>query len=562
MPSSCCRTHLLGLLVSLFLASIPFCVDGLLASLQASDEMQHHRERTVMSAGEANWTDCESALNTVSLVVNVSKAAGSGRDHPNCICPGTKPCRSIQYANKRLMEVLSNITTHITFMLEDVEYHMSDTVKLNIPAPNLDTVAIRSSLSMTKIIAANASAVFWIGCNNTMARSCISYSVLFENIIFTKFQSEYPAVVVLFKVNHIQITNCKFLDNNCSAINSLDTSMTIAKTDFIQNHGNADFKNVEERSYDSFPASNISNGGALALIFSSSDNIVNITECKFDSNVAALDLTAKFISHTFNDTRFPRVGGGIVLLFMQNASNINVFVANTMFSKNVAFSGGAVAILAEGYASYNSLKLDTCIFDGNKGNLTSGAILYANWDYARANQLILHSCTLTNNEAKYAGALKFLISNEFKPDKWTPVHAANLIISNSSFCNNVAQTGSAMHLILGASVNRNPANPVHIIDSKFCHHQTLAQKHPYMNEKGSVALYGGTILSNKIDMLFMGKNKIIKNKAGCAIFASNANIHINGRVELSKNTAVSNGGAMSLADTKSFSAVSWLAFDI
>ena len=550
MPSSSCyRTHLGLLLLVVILASISFCVNGVLTSLQAFDEMQYQGERTAMSPGEANWTDCESALNTAELVVNVSQAAGSGRDNPNCICPGTKPCKSIQYANERLMEVLSNVTTHITFVLEDAEYHMSDTVYLNIPAPNLEKVAIRSSLSMTKITAANASAVFWVGCNNTMAQPCISYSVLFENIIFTKFQSEYPSVLVLFKVNHVQITNCKFLNNNCSGVNSLDTSITIANTDFIQNHGTADFKNVEGRSYESFPASKISNGGALALIFSSSDNIVNITDCKFNNNVAALDLTSKFISHTFNDTRFPRVGGGIVLLLMQNASNNNVFVGNTMFSKNVAFSGGAVAILAEGSASYNSLKLDTCIFDGNKGNLTSGAILYANWDYAQGNQLILHSSTLTNNEARYAGALKFLVSNAFKSDKWTPVHATNLIISNSSFCNNVAQTGSAMHLILGASVNRNPASPVHVIDCKFCHHQTLAQKHPYMNEKGSVALYGGTILSNKIDMLFMGKNKIIKNKAGCAIFASNANIHIKGRVELSKNTAVSNGGAMSLADT-------------
>lgn len=548
MPLSCNRTHL-GHVLLIILASMSFSIDALLGSPQALDEIQGQSQQDVIPLGETNWTGCESALNTTELMINISEAAGRGRDSPHCICPGAQPCRNIKYAYERLMGVLSNITTHITFALVDEEYHMSDTAYLNIPAPNLETVTIRSLLPMTKIVAANASAVFWIGCNNTIVQPCISYSVLFENIVFTKFQSEYPSVLVLFKVNHVQITNCKFLNNNCSAVNSLDTSITIARTDFIQNHGTADFKNVEERSYASFPDSKISNGGALALIFCSSDNIVNITGCKFDNNVAALDLSSEFISHTFNDTRFPRVGGGMVVLFMKNASKNNIFVSNTTFSKNLAFSGGAVAILAEGYASYNSLNFDTCIFDGNKGNLTSGAILYANWDYARDNQLILHSCTLRDNEAQYAGALKFLVSNTFKQDNWTPVHATNLIISNSTFCNNVAQTGSAMHLILGASVNRNPSNPVHIIDSKFCHHQTLAQKHPDMNEKGSVALYGGTILSNKIDMLFMGKNKIIKNKAGCAIFASNANIHIKGRVELSKNTAVSNGGAMSLADT-------------
>ncbi len=312
--------------------------------------------------------------------VSISVSQNNGNDSLSCIF-GEGECNTLQFAYKEALQRFSNTTQKILIRITDEVYTMSEPLVIDVPSASLHYLEISSALPNTTLLSVNPNAMVMIGCNNTYGIPCIQYSVYFKNLQFRNFQSLYPSVLILFTATKVGVLDCEFISNNCSAINSLDTPVEIIRTNFRENHGNGDFRQNLTGSSLGFPMSNLSNGGATAFVFQHLSNItVKVQNCLFHNNSVSIKYQLPFIDHSGNDTVFPRVGGGILLLFMLKTSYNNIYLSDNNFTKNHAYSAGGVGVIAESEASFNTVYLDGCTFDGNRVFSTSGGILFAIWD--------------------------------------------------------------------------------------------------------------------------------------------------------------------------------------
>ena len=469
-----------------------------------------------------------------------------GTDNASCITNNEEiNCKSLHYAYNETLLHLSNSSTHLVIKLRDKNYKLSSPFKIDAASNDLQYLEISSLFPQTTIEAVSPEAVISISCNWTKSSSCISYSVHLKHLNFENFQSSFPSVLMLFTAKYVEILNCSFSNNNCSAINSLDTPALISWTNFSKNHANGDFNIVHFGSFIGFPNSKLSSGGATAFIFESiSKTTVRIENCKFTANSATVKHVLPYIEHSVNDTEYPRLGGGIVFLFMRNSQNNNVSVINSDFIKNRAYSAGGIAVLMESSASFNSILINGCKFKENMVNSTSGAVLFAVWDYSVGNSMSINNCQFRNNIAKFAGGIKFMVDNRKIDTKVSKKQT--LYISRSVFCGNYAESGSALHLVHGSLLHQYLIDNVVINNSTFCNHKHFIKQD--QSSSNVTSYYGGTILAHRMDMEFTGDSYIVNNNAGCGIFASNANTYVLGKVVFFGNQAAGPGAAMSLND--------------
>ena len=471
--------------------------------------------------------------------------SNNGKNTPDCIHRGAgSPCQTIQHAYDQTIMQITNATRFVKFVFMDEVYNMTGMFFINKQAHMLTGIEF-TSMFRTNITTVDEEAVFWIGCNSSDKDPCISYSIEFNNLKFEAFGSKFAAVLVVFNIKLLSLTDCIFSQNSRSAINALETSVVLANIDFKDNIGSLNFREKHASLTMGFPMSNASTGGAVAFVFREGrSKFVNVSQCSFTGNKAAMNLLLPYVEHSLTDSQFPRVGGGVLVLFMGNCSDVNVTFVNSNFTRNSAYSGGAVAILSEDNSSTNNVHFTHCVFLHNNGTSTAGAILFAVWDYGEKNALTIADCKLCSNRAKYAGAIKYTVA-KLEPISCMESTMPGMEIIRSQFCHNIAQTGSAIHTITDAYIIRQTVSPVKIIDSLFIHHDLTGSN---VGEK-SVSQFGGTILTHNIDLMFIGHNSVEKNKVGCGLFASNANIHVNGTLNFSQNVAVATGGGMTLADT-------------
>ena len=471
--------------------------------------------------------------------------SNNGKNTPDCIYGGTgSPCQTIQHAYDQMILQITNATRFVKFVFMDEVYNMTGMFFINKQAHMLTGIEF-TSMFRTNITTVDEEAVFWIGCNSSDKDPCISYSIEFNNLKFEAFGSKFAAVLVVFNIKLLSLTDCIFSQNSRSAINALDTSVVLANIDFKDNIGSLNFREKHASLTLGFPMSNASTGGAVAFVFREGrSKFVNVSQCSFTGNKAAMNLLLPYVEHSLTDSQFPRVGGGVLVLFMGHCSDVNVTFVNSNFTRNSAFAGGAVVILADDHSKRNNVRFTKCIFLHNIVTSTAGAILFVTWDYGEKNALTIADCKLCSNRAKYAGAIKYIISRIMLKGLMES-NATGMEIIRSQFCHNIAQTGSAIHTITDAYIIRQTVSPVKIIDSLFIHHDLTGSN---VGEK-SVSQFGGTILTHNIDLMFIGHNSVEKNKVGCGLFASNANIHVNGTLNFSQNVAVATGGGMTLADT-------------
>ena len=469
--------------------------------------------------------------------------SNSGNNTLDCIHRGAvNPCLTIQHAYDQTMKQITNVTQFISFIFMDGDYNMTEMLVLNRQANLLKHIEFTSVLR-TNIRAVSEEAVFWIGCNSSYKVPCISYAIEFNNLNFKEFGSEFPAVLVVFNIRFLSLHNCIFSYNNRSAINSLDTSIELINVGFSYNKGSSGFKDPKANLTAFFPISNVSTGGAVAIVFREATNkSVYVSHCNFTKNKALVNLVYPVVSNTLNSLELAYAGGGVLMQLMGNCSDINVKVVDSHFIGNNAVGGGAVAIMLSENSTRIKVTFIDCNLMHNIGSYTGGAILFVNMDYAEKNRLSIIDCKLSHNRAKYGGALKLIIS---KVRLMGVLHstAPSLKIIRSQISRNTAQVGSAIFLVTDAYIVKEESVPVYIIGSQINNNNVPDDD---FNETQSVLISHATIVTYKVDIRFIGNNAVERNKFGCGLYAANSNIHINGTLNVSQNVARDSGGGMTL----------------
>ena len=484
--------------------------------------------------------------------------------HDNITTNAPSPCKSIHFAYTESLKRMSNSTKALNIILMDEVYHLNQTLNIDVPDSHLQILEISSVNKHKTLISAHTSSshisrdeanvrIACMCCRHDlkMAR-CHFYNVSLFNLKFSGFGPMLPAAVVLWQVKFVNISGCVFNKNRCSGINALDSGMEITWTDFVDNNNNINCSVHQcfPQPF-TFPLSNISSGGAIGVIFNQGVRArVLIGSCNFIGNSAIRsDKESQYIKHSPSNISYYRVGAGLLFSF-SNTSNFNqIHLVNNNITCNKGFSGVGLTVITQDYAHNNLVKVQGSLFSQNEAESTSAGILFASWDYSNNNKLLIESCKILNNTADISAGIK-AVFHSVTPNKTELPAPQTVHISKSIFCGNNAHTASGLHFICALPTSYKLPGSYWVDNSTFCNHITSKKYGSKLksNEKHPLSAYGGTVLTNRVDIYFQGDSYIFHNHGGSALYSSNSEIHICGSLEFSDNKAQASGGAMSLAD--------------
>ena len=181
------------------------------------------------------------------------------------------------------------------------------------------------------------------------------------------------------------INNCSFTENTARIISQYDTQFITPNRSIHQTFGR---------------------GGGMAIFFSgnSSNNVINVTDCKFLNNQASFGggLFCEFHDRAQNNTFSVHIsffqnntcynntnadgggGGGVRIAFLSytevdSIAGNEIYIGQSNFVKNTALFGGGVSFLTgreqNVFDASNQLEMDTCTFVGNVARVGSAVCL-------------------------------------------------------------------------------------------------------------------------------------------------------------------------------------------
>lgn len=463
----------------------------------------------------------------------------NGNDDENCLNIKIQPCYSIKYIYDNIVIVTEFSEIHIQII---GTYHLNET--LNILT--LKKVHITNhNNSKAYIVAGQPYACFVLG-SHGISDSC---RMIFSGITFKNFSYNNIAVITGWN-GSLDIKNCSFIDNNCSAINILDSQVEIVDSIFMNNYGSAIHSKKEPSLNDpSFPDGLNSAGGAVAILFSDQNNIsVMIKDNKFLNN-HALTVTTKLVTEMRNASLvFSHIGGGLLIAFINKTMHNFILVRDNIFDSNKASIGGALMLSFHDFSISNIVHIINNKISKNRATSTGGGFAIATWRQSADNNIAFKDNLISENAAPVGGGGKMLLQSiiesnlthnrRYFPSKQT------IKFENTTFTKNKASSASGLHLIYNVALASKPLHPVKFINVTFSHHITNLHR----DITSSPSAYSGIFLSNRIDVQFEGHNFFFNNNVESSIFLCNSDLFLHGHLHIHGNTVQTSGGGMALTD--------------
>ena len=187
-------------------------------------------------------------------------------------------------------------------------------------------------------------------------------------------------------------------------------------------------------------------GGGVFILFSNNQQRAsyNISNCKFDSNSANVQLQAKRqFRHDFAER-----GGGMHLHFLNNSYNIQVNIHSCNFTNNTAIYGGGLYVKVSDQSTMCNVTVSKSSFIRNQAKLNGGGADFgfaASHDQARKNfpknnLISFDSVLFQDNFALIGGAAAVFTSSVI-------IDEINCIkIFSSNFTHNSATGGAALYI--------------------------------------------------------------------------------------------------------------------
>lgn len=465
----------------------------------------------------------------------------SGIDCNDCLEKNEiKPCRTIQFAYSGLLNFTNSSDIHIIII---GLYHLNETLLIDTFSDRVHNLTI-SGYNSSQIIAGHRNVSIIIGSNT--AFKYLRYIITFQSLLFTGFGYHVPAAVVIWSTT-VNMQNCKFPDNECAAINALDSSVNIYDSVFYNNTGNALIKgDISANQSASFPSGPNSAGGALALIFQNTSYLnLNLKNNMFKSN-RAIDKSGRcLIQRQSSSLAFSDTGGGLLLAFIGTSSYITVDINNNTFNGNHASLGGGIMFSFYGKSGYNQITVAHTLITKNLGSITGGGFAFGTWSKSSFNHLSIINSSIAYNGARVGGGGKILLQSQTIYSSDATPAVQYITFTNVSFHANKAASASGLHLIYNLAVGLKSAVPIIFQNITFSHHCNNAD---FVDAQQGPSAYSGVLLSNRVDMQFERDNYFKNNTLETPLYLSNTELYLVGNLTFLHNRVQTSGGGMTLTD--------------
>ena len=459
-----------------------------------------------------------------SLAITVK--SNGGIDNSTCCQSSVSPCKSLAFA----FSCISNKTSGSSYTVS-VDGVASLTGRTELIIPKNYNVTIESQTAVPAVVKCESSnAMLFIRSNEGEA------SIALRNILVRNCGPKVPSAVLIEGPLTAEFTNCTFIDNICSGLNSRDATVTVINSQFRHNIAN------QSASFEiDFAFGNTSLGGGLGVMFDKGvGNRVQIISSDFILGSSFVNYDPNAVSHDTGKTRllsnYYASGGGLSVINTFDSANNSVVIRNCNFEHNRGTYGGGLFFTFVHNSTHNSILVENCTVARNFVSLTGSGLLISSWDRAHNNSIILKSCNIFSNNAMGGGAMK-VIYNNIDPSNVNRGGLMDFQMHNCNVFDNVAMSGSALRLLSNIPSGRVSQSLPKLYNCKISGHRPA---------RGSKE-YPGAILSTKVGIEFHGRNYLTNNTQGSAIHISLGTIHVRGVLVFEHNIGLL-GGAAYLAD--------------
>lgn len=459
----------------------------------------------------------------LSLHVTISQSFGA--NNISCYTSnGTFPCRSLNYALEILNDASFSDETMFIFVIQDRIHDLRN--QIQISQPRKERQVLVTALVSRSVIRCGDETLEICGFifGSQTGGTFFTYNIHVSNIEFQHFSANAAAVVAIWNSVDVSFTNCAFIQNKRAGVNAFDSGVTVEGCLFLNNTSNVQHTRLSREL-------SISVGGGAGFVFLMSSNFtVIVRDTNFTGNSAATNNSENFIPPFSSSSVIPKLnflGGGLLVAFLKKANSNRAFVENNVFFNNSAtFGGGLFHFSAQGSGG-NLLEVQRTHFKHNRASQGGGALSISKLDSSSCN-IFVKGCIISENWSRRGGGLNIYL---MRMQYVFPITKSFMQFANVTLDGNSGRAGAAVRLDTSPPVGYPISVIPEFIDCTIQNHEAT-----YLS-------YTAPFASQRIHVKFSGTNVFTMNQGAGAIEFQEGVIHLNGTLELSKNTG-SYGGAV------------------
>ena len=476
--------------------------------------MQRYNLNTVCFWLHFLWIFIGFESTCTAVVIRVSN---TGYDNSSCLASNARtPCKTIKFA---LDAVKNSSNTDFIFSIEDQVYYLEERVSITQTSPDKDIILKSNHATGSTIHCMNIFAGFDIGSGLYSAN--ITRNINFVNLEFENCGPHFAATVVIWNSVEINFTNCVFKHNKQAGICGFDSGVVIDGCHFLNNTPN-------------HQTNSTSGGGARFFLRNAISLSIIIRSSNFTLNSVAMNNSTKF--------RWPctnlsicnyrnHLGGGLLIMFQENASGCRVVIQDAIFSSNSAKFGGGVYFAASSMTSRNNFSITNSTFLRNMA-VEAGGAMFTRWDTASNITAILKNCTVSENQSKRGAGINVFFMNNNE----NPIDSV-LRFDTVLFSNNYGNASTAIRFMKALPYAGRVDVIPELINCTIVGHNIASVAHT------------NPFTSQRVNVKFKGRNVFARNNGGGAAGFQDCVLNVHGQLVFTNNTGL-NGGAVLLESSQ------------
>ena len=444
-------------------------------------------------------------------MIRVSK--NTGYDNSSCLVSNaTIPCKTITFALNATKE--SNDTDFI-FSIEDQVYELEQRVKIIQTSPGKNIILKSHHRNGSTIHCMNIFAGFDIGSRPYPADK--TRNINFVNLEFKNCGPRSAAAVVIWNSVEINFTNCVFKDNKQAGIYGFDSGVLIDSCLFLNSTPN-------------HPTNPTSGGGARFFLSNAISLSVIIRNSNFTSNSVATNNSRDFGRPSANRSICNYAyGGGLLIMFLHNASGCRVVIQDTIFLKNSAKFGGGFYFSDSNMTSRNKVSITNSTFLRNMAVQAGGGLMFARWDKASSITTVLKNCTVSENQSNRGAGMNVLLMNNIENPTNSVLRFDTVVFSNNS---GDASTAIYIRFTTALPYARRMDVTSEFIDCAITGHNMLSFART------------GPFTSQGVNVKFKGRNVFTRNSGSGAARFQDCLIKVQGHLVFTNNSGTIGGAVL------------------
>ena len=351
----------------------------------------------------------------------------------------------------------------------------------------------------------------------------------FHNITFANCKPLNVSVnVPVISVNDtkkVSLYSCVFQDNLCGAFYAINSDIYIAYSLFQRN-------SITEKMLQIPTPYNLSTfSGGVGLLFQNErrNTSVSVVHTRFLHNRVHVDDSKYYIASP-KEQNFVRNGGAMHVTFIDKSTFwTKITIRSCYFEGNNATFGGALLIELFGTSLHIEILIESTQFLSNYGSQAGGAFLLSMWDYSAKTELTMVDTVLQENLSKSGGAIYIFLQSLYNSREIQEIFLFKRVQV-------IGNKGSVASSVKIASHIFGPRAMCQVPVFEDC--SFINNTNPSLNGYAYLASF----IVDRVNIIFKGTNRFIGNSFFGAVYLSNSNIGVYGKLHFRGNVGLQGGG--------------------